>query len=536
MQQEITSEVDKLAWHSDSLFRLLFEKSADASLLLRGNTIIGGNEAAVQLFGCTNQSQLLGKHPAELSPPVQPDGQSSQEKESRLIDQATAAGTLRFEWLHRRLDERDFPAEVLLTVIPFDDQPIIHTVIRDITKRKRTIQSLEAQVKARTQEIEYRQRLEQLRREELQTLLDITAATNSSLDLDEMLTATLDRLVVLVQASRAAVLLKEDGASDLTLRLIRPERTISSEVLAEMLQTGSAVMSNRQSYFTQGEEPGAFLPLRASRPSRSGRSTSTQTKRELLGVLDIIGAPGGEFSREQIALFEAIADQIGVALETSRLYEQAEQAAVAAERSRIARDLHDSVTQTLFSAGLIAEVLPKLWDRNQEEARRRLEELRQLTRGALAEMRTLLLELRPVTLAEAGLGELLRQLTDATIGRARVPIDLQMSGQDMLPAEVKTAFYRITQEALNNVVKHASATQVSVVLDRRKDEDHSDRVVLLIEDDGRGFEPAKISPDHLGLSIMQERAGAIMASLKIDSHPGAGTKIIVTWVDTVERG
>jgi signal transduction histidine kinase len=105
----------------------------------------------------------------------------------------------------------------------------------------------------------------------------------------------------------------------------------------------------------------------------------------------------------------------------ARLYEQAEEAAVATERNRLARDLHDAVSQTLFSASLIAKVLPRLWERKPEEGRRRLEEVRRLTRGALAEMRTLLLELRPKALVEADLGDLLRQLTEAFIGRARIP-------------------------------------------------------------------------------------------------------------------
>src|SRR5690606_10269796 len=102
-----------------------------------------------------------------------------------------------------------------------------------------------------------------------------------------------------------------------------------------------------------------------------------------------------------------------IAIENSRLRSSAEQAAVAAERSRIARELHDAVTQTLFAASLIAEVVPNLWERNPNEGRRRLAELRQLTRGALAEMRTLLLELRPSTLAEVELSDLVRQLGEA---------------------------------------------------------------------------------------------------------------------------
>ena len=203
---------------------------------------------------------------------------------------------------------------------------------------------------------------------------------------------------------------------------------------------------------------------------------------------------------------------------------QVEQAAVAAERSRLARDLHDAVTQTLFSASLIAEVLPRLWDRAPDEGQRRLEELRQLTRGALAEMRTLLLELRPSRLTETALGDLLRQLTEAVSGRARVPITLKVEGQCRLPADVQVSLYRTAQEALNNIAKHAQASQATVSLYCR-----SDQVELIITDDGRGFTQKGVRPENLGLSIMHERAEAIGAKLKIDSQAEQGTRVVVVW-------
>ena len=127
------------------------------------------------------------------------------------------------------------------------------------------------------------------------------------------------------------------------------------------------------------------------------------------------------------------------------------------ERIRLARDLHDAVSQTLFSTSLIAEVLPRLWERNKEEGLKKLEEVRQLTRGALAEMRTLLFELRPAALADAELSDLLRQLAESVIGRARVPVTLEVEGTCAIPPDVKIAFYRIAQEALNNIAKHSGS-------------------------------------------------------------------------------
>ena len=205
------------------------------------------------------------------------------------------------------------------------------------------------------------------------------------------------------------------------------------------------------------------------------------------------------------------------------LREKATQDAVAAERTRLARDLHDAVTQTLFSATLIAEVLPDLWEKNRQEGDRRLEELRQLTRGALAEMRTLLVELRPNALTEIPLATLLRQLTDALIGRARINIQLSCSGERKLPADVQVGLYRIAQESLNNVVKHSRANQAVVTLNM------DDIVRLTISDDGAGFNPSLVTPDHIGLRIMRERAESIGARFRVDSQPGEGTQISVIW-------
>jgi signal transduction histidine kinase len=204
--------------------------------------------------------------------------------------------------------------------------------------------------------------------------------------------------------------------------------------------------------------------------------------------------------------------------------EQAIQEAITAERNRLARELHDAVTQTLFSASLIAEVLPELWDMDEAEARNSTQELRQLTRGALAEMRTLLLELRPVALTQARLTDLLKQLGEAVTGRARLPIHVQLCGECELPTDVKLAFYRVAQESLNNIVKYARASRVeiNVCLDNAQ-------VSMEITDNGIGFDATTVKPTSLGLRIMHERADAIHAQFRITSTPGQGTRVCLEW-------
>ncbi len=215
------------------------------------------------------------------------------------------------------------------------------------------------------------------------------------------------------------------------------------------------------------------------------------------------------------------------------LAQRAAETAVTAERSRLARELHDAVTQTLFSASLIAEALPSSMENDPAEGKNLLDELRGLSRGALAEMRTLLLELRPAVLVEASLADLLRQLAEAATGREGLTIEVSVENPSPLPCDVHIALYRIAQEALNNVVKHARADRVWIDLafaDAGLSNGQTGvQVDLRIRDDGRGFHLDAVPPNHLGLGIMRERAHAIGAKLAIISQPGQGAQITVNW-------
>jgi signal transduction histidine kinase len=242
------------------------------------------------------------------------------------------------------------------------------------------------------------------------------------------------------------------------------------------------------------------------------------------GLLVAVDKQDGPLNVDDERILTLLASSAVIGLENARLYEEAEKSAALAERGRLARELHDAVTQTLFSASLIAEVLPQIWESDPEEGRRRLEQLRQATRGALAEMRTLLLELRPTALLQAETAELFKYLANAFTGRTRVPASLAFEGAYVLPGEVKIGLYRIAQEALNNIAKHAEAEQVDIRLHCQ-----SSKVTLEIRDDGIGFEPGEISAEHLGLRIMKERAAAIGANLTVQSSVSQGTTVFVCW-------
>jgi PAS domain S-box-containing protein len=209
-------------------------------------------------------------------------------------------------------------------------------------------------------------------------------------------------------------------------------------------------------------------------------------------------------------------------IEASEALRQARQTAEA-ERQRLAHDLHDAVSQTLWTASLIADVLPAVWDQDREKGEQNLKQLRQLTQGALAEMRMLLLELRPAALKETGLHELLEHLAEAAVSRKE--IDIAVSADTVsLPTDVKIALYRITQEALNNILRHSRASKATIDLTVTET-----GLALRIADNGRGFNPNLASPERMGLNIMRERAVRIQAKLTIDSIINGGTTIIVRW-------
>ncbi len=210
--------------------------------------------------------------------------------------------------------------------------------------------------------------------------------------------------------------------------------------------------------------------------------------------------------------------------ERKRAEQAAEAAAATAERERLARDLHDAVSQNLFSAGLIAELLPELWEIDRGEALNSLAKLRQLIRATSAEMRTMLLELRPDSLTEATLDALLDHLAETLTSRGGVIVETDFNAECMMPVEVKIAFYRVVQEAFNNIAKHAQASKVQI-----SSRCECDLVEIRVQDNGRGIDPGTIAPGHMGVQIMHERMAQIGGRLQVVGEPGQGTSVIVQW-------
>jgi signal transduction histidine kinase len=233
-------------------------------------------------------------------------------------------------------------------------------------------------------------------------------------------------------------------------------------------------------------------------------------------------------SEEELAFYTALADQAAVAVTNARLASAARQAAALLERTRLARELHDSVSQALFSMTMHARAaqlsLAKAGLAESGPLGRSIAQLAELTRGAMAEMRALIFELRPAALAEEGLVAALRKQGAALSAREQVAVTVAGPEERLdLEAGVEEHLYRIVSEALHNVVKHARANGAAVTVTAQ-----AGSLQVTVWDDGAGFDPDAGHAGHLGLSTMAERAKIIGAGLTITSTPGAGTTVTVS--------
>lgn len=399
----------------------------------------------------------------------------------------------------------------------------------DVTEQAKARQALREALAALQRSHEaIEQRFEE-RTRELTTLLTVQQAMTSSLNFHDVLHVISREARRLTHTDVGGVFLPDSGG--LALAALSSEYPIdiapgyhislTDSVTGTAFRTGQTQLVPDITQHTQ-VDPNAFSKARL----RSILSVPLVSGSRIIGVLSVGNKVAGVLGAEDERLLTLMIPSAVIALENVRVYEQASETAIAAERGRLARDLHDAVTQTLFSASLTAEVLPRIWARDPAEGAVRLEKLRELTRGALAEMRTLLLELRPAALAEMPLGDLLRQLTQGIAGRTRIDITVDVSGEHDPMTDVKVALYRIAQEALNNVSKHSKAQRAWVTLQQTKGQ-----IELAVTDDGIGFDPVKNRASHLGLRIMAERADAIKAALHIETTIGQGTQITVCWTE-----
>lgn len=294
----------------------------------------------------------------------------------------------------------------------------------------------------------------------------------------------------------------------------------SAEILRDMAQTRTTVL------ITDWQDKGMWSSLPGMDAIRSMLAVPILSRDQVIGFLKLHSLTPNFFTSRQAELLQAFALQAAIAIQNSRAIEQAKVLAAAHERQRLARDLHDEVTQTLFTANVMVESLPRVFQQQPGSVPKLLTQLAILTRGALAEMRTLLLELRPEQLPNIHLPTQLRQLVDAVKGRKRLEVHLEMDDGIQFPTDIQITFYRIAQEALNNIVKHSRASRVEISLLATEQQ-----LLMQIIDNGVGFDIEQKRKTSMGVGMfsMSERADAIGAEFELVSRLKQGTTVQVLW-------
>lgn len=380
---------------------------------------------------------------------------------------------------------------------------------------------------AATDITERKELYDQMRRRlsESESIQRIAKGLLQRIGLDEVLQIICAEAMQLTDATGSAVLLLgEDGWLTVTKSAGTPTYSlkrlpVSGSFAGSAFQTGDHVWVN-----LDNRDPEKVQELRGYRWIKGLSSllvVPLKVDTKVIGILNILNKPG-ELTQEDMRIIDLFADQAAIIIEHVRLQYQAEQLAVLEERQRLARELHDSVTQALYSVTLYADAArmafaAEKWDTLQKN----LQEVRNMAQEAMYDMRLLVFELRPFMLESEGLASALRARLAAVEGRSGLQAEVLVEKERRLPIRIEEEMYRIAQEGLNNIVKHAEATEVQIKL--KYDEN---TVLLEMIDDGKGFDPAVAHRSGgFGLQGIQERVKQLGGTLKIESSPLKGTHL-----------
>ena len=371
---------------------------------------------------------------------------------------------------------------------------------------------------------------------ETAALLEVSRAVASSLDIGDVITAVLDQLGTIIDNTGSSLLLIKDDALEMTGA--RSTAPATAEIGARIpIELGAYLWDA----FGRGEAV-IIEDVRADNPLAESYRASIRAigrldqapfnvvrswmgvplihKDDLIGMVTLSWTQPSYFTEDHARLARAFADQAAIAIENARLYEHGQSLAAVEERQRLARELHDSVSQALYGIALGARTARTQLDRDPAKVVEPLEYVLSLAEAGLAEMRALIFELRPESLETEGLVAAIGKQTSAVKARYGIEIDFAEPDEPVAPLDIKETAYRIAQEALHNVVKHARATSVSINLAAT-----DGSLNLTIADNGAGFDPNIDYAGHLGLKSMRERAEKAGGTLDITSAPGQGSVV-----------
>ncbi len=377
-----------------------------------------------------------------------------------------------------------------------------------------------------------------------EALREATVVLTRSLDRETVLATLLDRLHCMVPFDRASVLLVEE-ASRLSVRAVRDDDRVVPLPAEERLEFDATDYPIVRDILTTGiamlvpdirAHPGWSLPMEHP-DEASWIGVPLFARGKVAGMVTLSKREAGYFDDEHVRLAEALASQASVAVENAVMFEQMQTSSLRmqslahrvvevqeSERRSISRELHDEAGQALASLRYGLRLLEReiAEGRNPSE---RVAELMQRTDTVIDGLHRLAADLRPASLDHLGLEAALRQYARSAASKFGLEVRFKARGfgETRLPVVVETALYRVVQEAMANVVRHAGATRVDLLIEHR-----GDRVLVMVEDDGVGFEPNRVEQrDHFGLLGIRERAESLGGMLTVESAPGAGTTIVV---------
>jgi PAS domain S-box-containing protein len=496
---------------SEERYRAVVEHATEGIFLCDAATgdILESNAAFRELLGYT-PGELQGMKIYDLIA----DKRESIDRNVRLILEEGS----RFlgERQYRRKDGSLVDIEAAASVISFGGRKVICDVVRDVTERVEAFRLLEQRVAA-------------------------LAGISASLTIDRPVETTLNALATGIVESTAAVacsvvLIEEQtgmlhlagahglpegytagmeaawraGAQSPTLRSFRSRRPLLVHAARRVL-LDDPLYAPLHPFVREARWDVVYIVPLAARG-------------DALGAINLYYLPGQEPGEDETVFLGAVADQTAVAVENARLFAAVEDKVTLEERQRLARELHDSVSQALYGIALGTRTA-RAW-LNREGPRERVEEwldyVLSLADAGLTEMRSLIFELRPESLETEGLIAALEKQAAALQARHEIPVHATLGREPDLPLEAKEALYRIAQEALHNTVKHAHASRAELKL-----ECDARGIALEVSDDGAGFDPGEDFSGHLGLKSMRERAARLGGTLRVESAPGEGTSIRV---------
>ena len=367
------------------------------------------------------------------------------------------------------------------------------------------------------------------RTRELAMLSDLAAVVSHSLDLDDILSDALDKSLQVMEVESGVIYLLDHEAGVLN---VAAKRGFNPQFVSEIdrLKVGEGlsglVVQSGQPLVVKDVSTDPRVTRIAVREEglRSLACVPIRSKGKVLGALFAVTRGYREFTDQDVGLLTAIGNQVGVAIENAHLFDQARHVAALEERQRLARDLHDSATQSLYAVTMFAEAAIRLLNSGEiGAATDHVYDVKETSQEALQEMRLLIYELRPPILDKEGLVTALQTRLDMVEGRSGLETEFNVENLGYLTPEIEECLYRIAQEVLNNILKHAHAHKVKVYLCQDQQ-----NVVLEITDDGIGFDPAVNGGKRgLGLEGMEERVALLGGQLIVSSKPGQGTRVRV---------